>query len=453
MDQLTNKLQPQNIEAEQSLLGSILIDKNAILKISDLIGQDDFYKDTHGIIYETMFELYNKQEPIDLLSLANRLKEKGKLDKIGGRTYLVDLTNSVPTASHVITYAKIIKKKATLRSLISASAEIHEAAFNESMETDEVLDIAESKIFAVSQNNVKKQFHAMQDILSSAFDRIDEIHRDKGKVKGISTGFKSLDNILAGFQKSDLIILASRPSIGKTSLALNFARHIAVKSKIPVAIFSLEMSKEQLVDRMLSMESQVDSWRMRTGNLTDEDFPKIGHAMGVLSEAPIFIDDTSACNVMDLRTKARRLEMEHNLGLIIIDYLQLMEGRRASEGRTQEVSEISRKLKGVARELNVPILALSQLNRSVENRTPPIPKLADLRESGSIEQDADVVMFIYREDKYKTDGTPPTNIADIIIAKHRNGPVGRAQLYFEETRTQFRDLDTTVSKIGQDPSF
>ena len=445
-----SKVIPHNLEAEESFLGSILLDKDAIIKIADIIIPEDFYRNVHAIIFESMLELYSRREPIDLLSLGNRLEELKCLEKIGGRSYLISLSNAVPTSAHVINYANIIQKKATLRRLIDASYKIAELAFDESLDPDIVLDKSEQQLFAVSQKHLRKDFYPIKDILSGTFERIDEIHKDKGKLKGVRSGFTDLDNMLAGFQKSDLIILAARPSVGKTALALNFAEHAAVKLKIPTAIFSLEMSKEQLVDRLLSLESQVDSWKMRTGNLSEEDFPKIGHAMGALSEAPLFIDDGASCNVLTIRTKARRLQMEHNLGLLVIDYLQLMEGPRSKEGRNQEVSEISRMLKLIAKELNIPVIALSQLNRSVETRTPPIPKLADLRESGSIEQDADVVMFIYREDRYKTN-SPPTNVCDIIVAKHRNGPIGKVQLYFDATKTKFKNLNKQYSNNDSPP--
>ncbi|MBI4215392.1 MAG: replicative DNA helicase, partial [Parcubacteria group bacterium] len=416
------RLPPQNLEAEQSLLGSILIDKDAFIKIGDAVSSEDFYKDAHRLIYEAILDLSSKGEPIDLLSLSNLLEEKQQLEKIGGRSYVSSLVNSVPTSSHIKSYASIVEKKATLRRLLHASAEITELGYDQSEDTDKILDSAEQKLFKISQRHLKRNFIPIKEILFEAFDRIDEIHKEKGKLRGIPSGFPSLDNILAGFQKSDLIILAARPSVGKTSLALDFARQAASQYKIPVGIFSLEMSKDQLVDRLICGQSGVDLWKMRTGHLSDryedDDFSKIGHAMGALSEAPIFIDDSSNANIMEIRTKARRLQMEQKLGLIILDYLQLMEGRSRNENRVQEVAEITRSLKGIAKELNIPIIALSQLSRAVESRTVPKPKLSDLRESGSIEQDADVVLFIYREDLYK-ESKEKTNMAEIIIAKHR----------------------------------
>ena len=394
------KIPPQNIEMEQSLLGCLLIDKDAIIKIADFISADDFYKDAHRFIFENMKELYEKREPIDLLSLSARLTEKGQLEAIGGRAYLASLANLVPTSSHIVHYAHNVQNKATLRRLINAASEINEMAYEEIDNINVLLDRSEQRLFGVSQKYLKRTFIPIADVLTEAFDRIDELHRESGKLRGVPTFFNDLDNILAGLQKSDLIILASRPSVGKTTLALDIARNVSTKSRLPVGIFSLEMSKEQLVDRLLCAEAGVDLWKMRTGRLSDQgendDFSKINRAMGVLAEAKIFIDDSANANVMEIRTKARRLQAEHGLGLIVIDYLQLMEGLNDRENRVQEVSEISRNLKAIARELNVPVLALSQLSRSVESRDSHIPRLADLRESGSIEQDADVVLFIYR---------------------------------------------------------
>lgn len=442
------KLPPQNLEAEQSVLGSLLIDKNAIIKIADIIKPDDFYKDIHGMILEAMVDLYEKREPIDVLSLTNELNGKKQLETIGGRSYLATLANAVPTASHVVNYAQIVQKKATLRRLLNVASDITLLAYNEEEKIEEILDKAEQNIFGVSQKYLKQNFVPIKSILTDAFDRIDELHRESGKLRGIPTGFTALDNILAGLQKSDLIVLAARPSVGKTTLALDIARQVAIRSKTAVGIFSLEMSKEQLIDRFLCAEASVDLWRMRTGKLSeDEDFTNIGNAMGVLSEAPIYIDDSAMSNIMEIRTKARRLQSEHSLGLIIVDYLQLMSGTSGTENRVQEISEITRSLKAIARELKVPVLALSQLSRAVESRTPPIPKLADLRESGSIEQDADVVMFIYRESVYKKDLDPSRkNIAQIIISKHRNGPTGEIQLFFDENRVTFKNLEKKIEE-------
>jgi len=456
--ELLQKLPPQNLEAEQSLLGSLMIDKDAIISVADIVSAEDFYMDKHRMIFEAIIDLYSKRDPIDLLTLANRLIERGQLDQIGGRSYLASLSNMVPTSSHVANYAEIVQKKATLRNLIKSASEISAIGYNEDEDVTDILDRAEQKLFSVSQGHQKQMFVPINSILNETFERIDELHKEKGKLRGVPTGFNDLDNLLAGLQKSDLIVLAARPSVGKTTLALDIARNVAVKHKIPVGIFSLEMSKEQLVDRMLCAEANVDLWKMRTGRLSDreedDDFPRIGHAMGVLAEAPIFIDDYASANIMDIRTKARRLQMEHNLGLIVLDYLQLMEAKYRTDNRVQEISEITRGLKQIAKELNIPILALSQLNRSVETRTPPIPKLADLRESGSIEQDADIVIFIYRESVYKRDlELDRRNIAELHIAKHRNGPTGMVKLFFDEQKVSFRNLEKGPGFGKEGPVF
>ncbi len=440
-----NRLPPQNVEAEQSVLGSLMIDKNAIIKVADIISSEDFYKDSHGKIYETMIYLYDKHEPIDLLSVSNRLKEAGAMEQIGGSEYLASLASIVPTAANIVHYAKIVEKKAILRKLIDNSSQIISSAYDEKKEVDEVLDEAERKVFAVSQKHVRQDFTSVKPILEEAFDRIDELSKNKGKLRGVPTGFRDLDKLLSGLQESNLIILGARPSMGKSSFVMDIARHCAVNAKVPVGIFSLEMSKGELIDRLICSQAKIDLWKMRTGNLSsngeNDDFSKIGHAIGELSEAPVFIDDTAGLNVMEMRTMARRLQSEHGLGLIIIDYLQLIEGRANVESRVQAVSEISRSLKGLARELNIPIIALSQLSRGVESREDQKPKLSDLRESGSIEQDADVVMFIYREDRAKKN-VEKTGIANIVVAKHRNGPIGEVDLYFKEEYTSFRDIDT-----------
>ena len=445
------KLPPQNLEAEQSFLGSLLIDKDAIIKIADIIHENDFYKDSHKLIFETMKELYGKHDPIDILSLTNRLEEKNILESIGGRTYLAHLSNFIATSSHVIHYAQIIQRKATLRRLQQTANEITELSYREEDDIDMLLDQAEQKLFSVSQRYLKDVFLPVDQLLTEAFERIDELHKQSGKLRGIPTGFADLDSLLAGLQKSDLIIIAARPSVGKTSLALDIARQSAVKGKVPVGMFSLEMSKEQLVDRMLCAQANVNLWRMRTGKLSDReednDFARIGEAMGQLSESPIYIDDSPNTTVMEIRTKARRLQIEKNLGLLIIDYLQLMEGRgKYGDNRVQEVAEITRGLKGVARELNIPVLALSQLSRAVEQTRPAIPKLAHLRESGSIEQDADVVMFIYRKSAdrgYNQEelSEEEQHKAEIHIAKHRNGPTGRVDLYFDEHTVSFQSIE------------
>jgi len=440
------KIPPQNIEAEISVLGALMIDKNAITKIADVIQPEDFYKTKHEKIFETILELYQEQQPLDILSVSSKLKEKKSLKDIGGRGYLTEIINSVATASNVVSHAKLVQKKSILRKLIEAATEIVELGYQEEQPLDKIIDESQQKLFAVSQRSSRDDFASINKLLESAFVRIDEMHKDSSKFRGLPTNFYDLDNILSGLQKSDLIILAARPSIGKTSFALDLARSSAIKSKTPVGVFSLEMSSDQLVDRMLAAQANVNLWNLRTGNLDsdseDDDFQKIGDAMGVLSEAPIFIDDSATSNIMEMRTMARRLQAEHGLGLLIVDYLQLMEGRgnRNNDNRVQEISEISRGLKNLAKELNVPIVALSQLSRAVESRSPQIPRLSDLRESGSIEQDADVVLFLYREDRENPE-TENKNIIEVIIAKHRNGPVGKISLYFDEETTAFRSLE------------
>jgi replicative DNA helicase len=439
----TTVVQPQNLDAEASLLGAILIDTDAIVKIADQISAEDFFDVKHQRIYEAITALYEKRSPIDVLTLADQLKNNGYLDLIGGPTYLTELTNFVPTAAHAEQYADIVAQKAVRRRMMSAAQDIAITSTDEAKSVKEIIEEAETKLFNVSQQHVKQTVISIETVLADSFERLDDLHKDKKSLRGIPTGFRDMDGLLAGLQRSDLFILAARPSMGKTAFALNLAHNVAVDAKEPVLLFSLEMSKEQLVDRLLSMESGVDAWALRTGNLTDNDFEKIGQAMGTLSEAPIYIDDTPGITVSDMRTKARREAHQRPLGLIIVDYLQLMSGgsRYASEGnRVQEISEISRGLKGVARELNVPLIALSQLSRSVENRSPQIPQLADLRESGSIEQDADVVAFIYREEYYNPE-TERKKLTDILIKKHRNGPTGGVELYFDNEKQRFRSVD------------
>jgi replicative DNA helicase len=440
----TSGAPPQNAEAEASLLGALLIDSEAIVKIADTVDASDFYDKRHERIYEAMLKLYENHQALDVLTLADQLKNNGYLDGVGGPAYLTELTNFVPTASHVEQYADIVSQKAMRRKLIVASKEITGLGYDESKQLRELIEEAEMRLFNVSQQHIKQDVISIESILSESFDRLDELHKDKKKIRGIPTGFKDLDNTLAGFQRSDLLILAARPSMGKTAMALNFAHKVATESNEPVLIFSLEMSKEQLVDRLLSMDSGVDAWALRTGNLTDTDFEKIAQSMGRLSEAPIYIDDTAGISISDLRTKARREAHKRPLGLIIVDYLQLMSSGRSYGGQinmVQEISEISRGLKGVARELNVPVLALSQLSRSVETRSPQIPQLSDLRDSGSIEQDSDVVMFIYREEYYNPE-TDRKKIADIMIKKHRNGPTGGVELRFENEKQRFYTIES-----------
>ena len=435
------KLPPQNLDAEKSLLGAVLIDEETLADISEHVTVKDFYEKRHSTIYGAMMNLYEKHKPVDLLTLTDELKRKKELDIIGGSAYLTDLTNYVPTSAHAEAYAELVAQKAIRRRLIKASSEISELGYNEETTTQELLEKAEAELFSVSDQSLKQDIVSIESILTESFDRMEELHRNKGALRGVRTGYRDLDTMTAGLQRSDLIILASRPAMGKTTLVTNLAYNIATASKQPVLFFSLEMSKEQLVDRMLADASGVDAWNIRTGNLSDDDFSKLSEAMGELAEAQIFIDDTPGLSVLEMRTKARRANHEQPLGLVIVDYLQLMQGNGRDNGnRVQEVGEISRGLKLIARELNVPVIALSQLSRSVESRSPQIPQLADLRESGSIEQDADIVMFIYREAYYNPE-TERENITDLIIAKHRNGPTGKIELYFHPERLRFTSLD------------
>ncbi len=443
-ENLTNRIPPQNIEAEQSVLGSLLLDKDGVIKIADILYPDDFYDEKNAIVYRAILHLYDERSPIDLLTVQAKLRDGNSLDTVGGVTYLTTLVNMVPSAAHIVHYAQIVRKKGTLRRLIGQASDIITLGYEEQGDLETMLDQAEQKLFSVSQKYLKQNFVSLGEVLHETFDRLDELHREKGKLRGVATGFKDLDSKLGGLQKSDLVILAARPSMGKTSLALDVIRNVAMQEKKSVAIFSLEMSKDQLVDRILAAEADVDLWKMRTGKLNDlgpdNDFERIGHALGRLSEAKIFIDDSGSLNIMELRTKARRLQSEHDLDLIVVDYLQLMQGR-STENRVQEVSEISRSLKILAKELNVPVLALSQLSRAVEQRGgDKKPQLSDLRESGSIEQDADVVMFIYRDEMYTGKESKKPHIAEILIRKHRNGPTGEVELFFDGEKTSFKNL-------------
>ncbi len=440
-EQLAKLSPPHSMQAERSLLGTILLDADSLIKVADIVAADDFYDRRNGIIYEMVVKLYEKRRPIDLVTLSEELKSAKELENIGGMTYLTELAGSEATTAHAAEYARIVAGKATLRRLDVAGHAISGLAHDESRELEGLLDEAEQALFSVSQKHLKQNFISIKDVLADSFDRLDALHKDKQQLRGVPTGFKEMDRLLAGLQRSDLIILAARPSMGKTSFVMNIAAHVAIKEGIPVGIFSLEMSKEQLIDRLLASESGIDSWKLRTGNLEDKDFEKLNRAMGVMAEAPIFIDDSAMANALEMRTKARRLQTEHGLGLIIIDYLQLMSGRASGDGnRVNEISEISRSLKGLARELDVPVIALSQLSRAVEQRHPQIPQLSDLRESGSIEQDADVVMFIYREDYYNKE-SERRNISDVLIRKHRNGPTGDVELFFSPELMLFRSLD------------
>lgn len=439
---IAGKLPPQNLEAEVSLLGAVLIDEDVLTRVTDKISDDDFYDPRHHLIFGAMLRLYERHQPVDLLTLSDELKKHDQLEDAGGAAYISELSDQVPTAAHAESYAEIISQNAMRRRLITASGTIAELAFDEAKNSGELLETAEQQLFAVSDKALRQDLVSLEQILTESFDRLEELHRNKGALRGVRTGWRDLDGMTAGLQRSDLIILAARPAMGKTTLVTNLAYNVATVAKQAVLFFSLEMGKEQLVDRMLADAAGVDAWNIRTGNLSDDDFEKLSTAMGEMAEAPIFIDDTPGVSVLDLRTKARRAAHDHPLGLIIIDYLQLMSGtgKRGMDNRVQEVSEISRGLKLIARELNVPVIALSQLSRSVESRTPPHPQLSDLRESGSIEQDADIVMFIYRDAYYNPETEFP-NVTDLLIAKHRNGPTGKVQLYFHPERLKFMDLD------------
>jgi len=434
-----NQLPPQNIQAEQAVLGMIMMHKEAMDRVANIIIPEDFYNRNNRLIYQAAVDLYEKQEPIDHLSITSRLAEKRQLDEVGGADYLTSLANTVVAPSHLDSYARMIRRKKILRDMIQASFEISELGFQEEEDVEELLDQAEQKIFRISQRSLQKSFAHINDEIENAFSRIERLQKG-GTVRGVPTGFSYLDKILSGLQKSDLVILAARPSLGKTSLALDIARHVATKENIPVGIFSLEMSKEQMVDRFISAEAFVDLWKMRTGQLKKEegDFERINKALASLSGAPIYINDSSATNIMEMRAMARRLQAEHkDLGLIVVDYLQLMQARTKSDNMVQQITEISRSLKGLAKELNIPILALSQLSRAIEQRGGR-PKLSDLRESGSIEQDADVVMFIHRD---RDDDNHLNRDSEILISKHRNGPTGICKLNFEERYATFNDPD------------
>lgn len=434
------KLPPQNIEAEQSLLGSLLIDKDSIVRISEILHPANFYRSTqHGPIYEAVQSLFEKREPIDLVTVTEELKRRGFYDKIGGSAYLTTLVNVVPTSAHIEHYAKIIKEHAIRRSLIAQATQLIEKAYDDVEPVYELLEEAEAGIFALSQEHILRDFLPIKDALTESFDRLDELQKSSGKLRGVPTGFRDLDSKLAGMQNSNLLILASRPGQGKTSMALNIAQYVAVTAGLPVGIFSLEMSQEELVDRLLIGQADIDAWKLKTGRLDEKDFDRLSLAMGELAEAPIFIDDTPGITISEMRTKARRLQIEHGLKFLIVDYLQLIKGRNL-ENRVQEVSEISQNLKNLARELKIPILAISQLSRAVEQRGSRKPQLADLRESGAIEQDADVVMFIYREDLEKMEQVT------LDIQKHRNGPTGEISLVFRAERTKFYGMEKTRTK-------
>ena len=432
---------PQNIEAEQSILSAILIDNNALLDVIELLSPEDFYKTAHQKIFSAIIDLFDKGEPIDLVTLANHLSEKANLEKIGGASYLARLVDAVPLAVNAQHYAKIIHDKAALRRLIENSNAIAKRCFKDEGDVDEVIDFAEASIFEISEKKSKQSFYPLSKLILRNIETLEEKQGNRSLVTGIPMGFRSLDNLTSGLQNSDLIILAARPSMGKTALALNIARNTAVDANIPVAVFSLEMSKEQLSLRMLCSEARLDSSRLRGGFFSMEDWRRVTDAAGVLSESPIYIDDTPSLSAMEIRAKSRRLKMDKNLGLIIIDYLQLMQARGTAERRDLEISEISRALKALAKELDLPVLALSQLNRMLEQRNDKRPRLSDLRESGALEQDADVVAFIYRDEIYNPDeNNPKKGIADIILAKQRNGPTGEVALTFLANYTRFENI-------------
>ncbi|HSE35432.1 MAG TPA: replicative DNA helicase [Candidatus Paceibacterota bacterium] len=434
------RIPPQHTEAEKALLGSILLRSESLYDISDSLSADAFYAEKHRLIYHGMIELAAKRDPIDLLTLSAKLEDKRQLDQIGGRSYLAELAGAVPSSANAKYYAEIIRKKFVMRTLIDAANHISELGYSEERELDQLIDEAEQKIYNISNTAAPQSIVHIKDALAEAWERIEKLHQAGEGLRGVSTGFTSLDNLLSGLQKSDLIILAARPSVGKTSLALDMARRAAVEHGVPVGIFSLEMSAQQLIDRMLAAESSVDSWRLRTGKLNaDSEFAYLSEAIDRLSKAPIFINDTPGMNILSMRSAVRRLKAEHKLGLVIVDYLQLMTPLRNSDSMVQQVTEISRSLKGLAKELDIPVLALSQLSRAVEQRGGR-PRLSDLRDSGSIEQDADVVMFIHREDR-TNEASERKNIAEIMIEKHRNGPTGIVELFFDDRRTTFRDIE------------
>lgn len=438
---LIDRIPPQNIEAEQAVLGAMLIKKEAISEVVTILIGTDFYRDAHRIIFDAMLELFNKNEAVDLITITEQLRKNEQLDKVGGIAYVTSLANSVPTAANIEYHAKIVKEKGQLRHLINSATAIAGMGYEDNENVIDVMDKAEKMILEVAAKRGGGDFTPIKNILLDTFSKIEVLYASKGGITGTPTGFKDLDKLTSGLQPSDLILVAARPSMGKTAFTLNLATHIAVREKKAVAFFSLEMSKEQLVQRMLCSEGAIDSQRLRIGELDDKDWGKLISAADRLSTAPIFIDDTAGITVMELRSKARRLKTEYDLKLIVIDYLQLMQGSSSKGGdnRQQEISEISRSLKALARELNVPVIALSQLSRSVESRQVKKPMLSDLRESGSLEQDADIVMFLYREDYYDPD-TENKNITDVIIAKHRNGPVDTVQLFFHKQFTKFADL-------------
>ena len=433
------RVPPHSNEAEESVLGALLLDRDAVIAVAQFLKSEDFYDERHREIYECAIVLFEERVPIDVLTVSERLKKRKTLKQIGGASYLADLANKVPTAAHVEHYGKIVKDAAIKRALMASASRILELSLDEGLASEELMDKAESEIFALTQRHLAQTFTAIRDALAESFDRLDELHKQEEGLRGVPSGFKDIDDTLAGMQRSNLLILAARPGVGKTSLALNIAQNLAVKYKRPVGFFSLEMSKEELVDRLLVAQADIDAWRLKTGKLTEDDFTKLSNAMGELAEAPLYIDDTPALSILEMRTKARRLQVEVGIDLLVVDYLQLARSRQL-ENRVQEVSEISQGLKNLARELKIPILAISQLSRAVEQRGTRKPQLADLRESGSIEQDSDVVMFLWREDEDNTEKI----ILD--VAKHRNGPLRSINLFFKGDRIKFYGRETKREK-------
>lgn len=436
------KIPPQNVEAEQAVLGSVLLKSDLLGTVLELLKPDDFYKEGHKLIFESMIELFDKNEPQDLLTVTNLLLNNNQIEKTGGPSYLASLTSIVPVTTNITSYAKIIREKSILRQLIRVNSDIAHRCYEEQNDIDILVDEAEQAIFDIAGSKGEQHFAHIKTIVPKAFAAVEQLYKRKELITGVATGYHELDKMTAGLQPSDLIILAARPSMGKTSFAMNIAQHASLVEKTGVAVFSLEMSKEQLVMRLLSSVGRIDSQRIRTGKLKSEDWPKLTRAVGMLSEAPIFIDDTPAISVLEMRAKIRRLASQHEIGLIVVDYLQLMRGR-STENRTQEISEISRSLKALAKEHNIPVIALSQLNRGLESRTDKRPMMSDLRESGAIEQDADVICFIYRDEVYnKAEDNPEKGTAEIIIGKQRNGPTGITKLTFINEWTMFENMST-----------
>jgi replicative DNA helicase len=441
------RIPPQSLIAEQSVLGSMLLDKNAVVKALEILSPDSFYRDAHRYIYDAILQLFDRGEPVDSVTVAELLRKENKLDAVGGSVYITDLINSVPTSANVEHYAKIVEEKATLRRLIDAGTKIVQDAFDEPESVDQIMDNAEKNIFNIALKRIKEGFYRIDSVLKKVLDRIDRLYEKHETLTGIPSGYPDLDNLTAGFQNADLIIIAARPSVGKTALALNIAQNVSIKHKIPVALFSLEMSKEQLAQRILCSEAEIDALRLKTASLPDAGWKRLTKALSKLSEAQLFIDDSASITSMEIRAKARRLKAEHGLGLVIIDYMQLMSGRARAENRVQEMSEIARSLKTLARELDLPVIALSQLSRAVEQRTDRIPRLSDLRETGEIEQTADVVMFIHRDDYYNP-ASEKGNIAEIIIAKQRNGPVGTVELVFRKEIAKFYSKESRYEQVA-----